>query len=144
LARHRGNAIAAVFVSDLTRAVETAEIAFGDAGIPIHQEARLRECNYGLLNGLPVERLAAERSRRIDKPFPRGLSYRQVVDQTREFLRDLVANWEGSQIVIVAHSANRWALDHLLNGIAFEDLVAAPFAWQPGWRYTLPAGYPRR
>lgn len=54
--RRRDDGIAAVFTSDLRRAVETAEIAFGGAGIPIHQDPRLRECNYGSLNGVPSRR----------------------------------------------------------------------------------------
>lgn len=139
--RYRNQPIDAVFVSDLTRAIQTAEIAFGDSGIPIQQDTRLRECNYGRLNGMPVERIAAERSRRIDEPFPEGQRYRQVVDQTRDFLRDLAADWDGSRIVIVAHSANRWALQHLFDGAALEDLVDAPFNWQPGWQFTLPTGW---
>lgn len=141
-ARYRGQPIDAIFVSDLTRAVETAEIAFGGTGIPIFHDARLRECNYGQLNGTPVERLVRERSLHIDEPFPQGQSYRQVVAQTRHFLRDLAADWDGSRIVIVAHSANRWALEHLLLGVPLEALVDAPFAWRPGWRYVLTAGDP--
>jgi broad specificity phosphatase PhoE len=139
--RHRGGAIAAVFVSDLARAVETAEIAFAGSGIQIHRDARLRECSYGVLNGMPVARLAAERSRHVDEPFPEGESYRQVVDRTRDLLRDLAARRDGRTIVIIAHSANKWALDHLLEGVALEDLVDVPFAWQAGWRYTLPTGW---
>jgi alpha-ribazole phosphatase/probable phosphoglycerate mutase len=138
--RRRDSGIAAVFVSDLARAIETAEIAFSGTGIPIYQEARLRECNYGALNGMPVARLAAERARHIDEPYPGGQSYRQVVMQMRDFLRDVTASWDGSTVVIIAHSANRWALDHLLNGTPLEDLVDAPFAWQEGWHYTVPAG----
>jgi 2,3-bisphosphoglycerate-dependent phosphoglycerate mutase len=34
--RRRDDGLAAVFVSDLTRAVETAQLAFGGTGIPIH------------------------------------------------------------------------------------------------------------
>jgi broad specificity phosphatase PhoE len=139
--RHRGGAIAAVFVSDLARAVQTAEVAFAGSGIQIYRDARLRECNYGALNGMPVARLAADRSRHLDEPFPQGESYRQVVDRTCAFLRDLAAHRDGRTIVIIAHSANRWALDHLLEGVALEDLVDAPFAWQAGWRYTLPTGW---
>jgi broad specificity phosphatase PhoE len=139
--RRRGEAIAAVFVSDLARAVDTAEIAFAGSGIPIYQDARLRECNYGSLNGQPVARIAAERLRRLDEPFPGGESYRQVVARTADFLRDLSARWDGCTIVVIAHSANRWALDNLLAGIALEDLVDAPFDWQEGWHYTLPTGW---
>jgi broad specificity phosphatase PhoE len=142
--RRRDNAIAAVFVSDLARAVETAEIAFAGVDIPIVRDARLRECNYGDLNGMPVAQLADVRSRHIDEPFPNGQSYRQVVAQTNEFLRDLAINCDGRAVLIIAHSANKWALDHLLLGIPLETLVDAPFAWQPGWRYLLPAGWEGR
>lgn len=137
--RHREDAVAALFVSDLARAVQTAEIAFSSRSIPTFLDARLRECNYGSLNGEPVVRVAEERLRRIDEPFPGGQSYRQVVTQTGDFLRDLSAAWNGKTVLIIAHSANRWALDHLLNGIPLEDLLGRPFGWQPGWRYTLPA-----
>ena len=137
----RGEPIAAVFVSDLARAVETAELAFGDSGIPIHQDPRLRECNYGELNGVPVARLSAERIKRIDEPYPGGQSYRQVVEQTRDFLRDLATGWDGRRVVVIGHSANKHALDALLHGARLEDLICAPFAWQEGWEYTLPSGW---
>jgi broad specificity phosphatase PhoE len=139
--RHRDGRVAAVFVSDLARAVETATLAFGDTAIPIYQDARLRECNYGTLNGMPVDRLAAERSRHIDEPYPGGQSYRQVIDATRAFLHDLSATWDRRWVVVIAHSANKWALDCLLDGCVIDDLVDAPFNWREGWRYLLPTGW---
>lgn len=139
--RRRADSIDAVFVSDLRRAVETAEIAFSDVDIPIFTDSRLRECNYGVLNGMPVVRLALERSQHIDEPFPDGQSYRQVVAQTGDFLSELAGTWDGGRVVVIAHSANKWALDHLLKKIALEDLVDAPFDWQEGWHYVLPAGW---
>jgi broad specificity phosphatase PhoE len=139
--RHRTRAIAAVFVSNLARAVQTAEIAFGDRGIPIYHDARLRECNYGALNGMPVSRLAGERSRHIDRPWPAGQSYRQVVAQVGSFLRDLAVDRDGQSVVVIGHSATRWALDCLLGSATLEELVDASFGWQEGWRYLLPAAW---
>jgi broad specificity phosphatase PhoE len=139
--RHREDNISVVFVSDLRRAAETAGIAFVGSDNPIIHDARLRECNYGAMNGMPVAQLAAERSRHIDEPYPGGQNYRQVVDQTRDFLRDLAARWDGRRVLIIAHSANKWALDHLLNGVPLEDLVDAPFNWQEGWNFSLPTGW---
>lgn len=139
--RRRRNDIAVVLVSDLARAMETAEIAFGDSGLAIEQDARLRECNYGVLNGMAVTRLAAERYRHIDEPWPGGQSYREVVAQMREFLLDLAAIRDGSTVVVIAHSANKWTLDHLLHGTSLEDRVDSPFDWRPGWHYTLPTGW---
>jgi broad specificity phosphatase PhoE len=135
--RRRADGIAAIFVSDLNRAVETVRIAFAATRIPIHLDPRLRECDYGDLNGCPVAVLAAERAKHVDDPFPGGQSYREVISATGEFLRDLAAGWDGQRVLVVAHSANKWALDCLLTGAAIEDLVDAPFAWQEGWTYPL-------
>ncbi len=134
--RRRRDVLAAVFTSDLARAVETAAIAFGDTGISIIQDARLRECNYGRLNGMSVERLQAERARHLDEPYPDGESYRQVVERVGAFLLDLAQCYGGRRVLVIGHSATRWALDHLLGGVPLEHLVAAPFEWQPGWTYT--------
>lgn len=135
--RRRDDGVAAVFASDLRRAVETAEIAFAGSGIPVHEDWRLRECNYGDLNGTPVAEIDAERLRRIEDPFPGGESYGDVVERTRSFIEDLPAELEGARIVLIAHSANRWALQHLLEGRELAELIAEPFDWQEGWLYRL-------
>jgi broad specificity phosphatase PhoE len=131
--------VAAVYASDLGRAVETAAIAFRGAGIPVHHDARLRECDYGELNGATVDEVAAVRRRHVDEPFPGGESYRQVVERTRDFLDDVAARHDGERILVISHSANRWALQHLLEGAPLEELVDAPFDWQPGWNYLVNA-----
>jgi broad specificity phosphatase PhoE len=139
--RRRDDGIAAVLTSDLGRAVETAAIAFAGCDLPVSQDARLRECDYGELNGMPAVRLEAERTRRIDEPFPGGQSYRQVVAQTRDLLRDLSASLDGRRVLLIAHSANRWALQCLLEGADLAELVGAPFDWRPGWEFRLPSGW---
>ncbi|MGA4542450.1 histidine phosphatase family protein [Uniformispora flossi] len=139
--RRRAGGFAAVFTSDLHRAVETAQIAFPDGTPPLHQDTRLRECNYGHLNGSPVSHIAAQRRHRIDVPFPGGQSYRRVLAATDALLHDLAVRLNGTRILLIAHSANRWALECLLTGASLEDLVTAPPAWRPGWHYTLPADW---
>jgi broad specificity phosphatase PhoE len=59
--RRRGEWIDAVYTSDLGRAVETAELAFGDTGIPIRQDARLRECSRSALRMAGGMALRADR-----------------------------------------------------------------------------------
>jgi broad specificity phosphatase PhoE len=135
--RHRGEPPAAVFTSDLRRAVETAEIAFGATDVPIFQDERLRECDYGELNGMPVQLLDAERARHVTTPFPGGQSYRQVVETVHSFLSEIEERWSGTRVVVIGHSATRWALDHLVNGVPLEESATAPFDWQPGWHYTI-------
>jgi broad specificity phosphatase PhoE len=141
--RRRDDGIRVVFTSDLGRAVETADIAFAGTDIPVITDARLRECNYGQLNGMAVSQLEAERMQHIDDPYPNGESYRQVVDRVASFLADLARNWDGARVLIIGHAATRWALDHLLTGVALERLVSTPFDWREGWSYALPAGWTR-
>ena len=136
--RRRGQGIAAVFTSDLHRSVETARIAFPDGRPPIHEDIRLRECDYGDLNGRPTALVGAERVHRIDTPFPGGQSYRQVLAATESFLHDLIRNWDDERVLLIAHTANKWALDCLITGASLPHLLTTPFNWQPeGWRYTL-------
>jgi broad specificity phosphatase PhoE len=141
-ARRRADGVAAVFTSDLRRAVETAEIAFGDSGIPIYRDARLRECNYGELNGLPGALVGAEQADHVDVPFVGGESYTEAAERVRSFLYDLAHAWDESRVLLIGHTATRWALDHLLLGIPLADLVAAPFEWQEGWEYVVSSAPP--
>jgi 2,3-bisphosphoglycerate-dependent phosphoglycerate mutase len=55
--RRRSDRLTAVYVSDLDQAVQTASIAFAGNGVPVFQDARLREVNYGELNGMPAQHL---------------------------------------------------------------------------------------
>ncbi len=136
-ARRRDDGLHAIYVSDLERALETVRIAFEGSSIPVVVDARLRECNYGRRNGMPRARLDAERALHVDAPWPGGESYRDVVDRTRALLRDLRERHDGGRVLLVAHSANRLALDHLILGRDLAELVATPFEWQPGWEYVL-------
>jgi broad specificity phosphatase PhoE len=140
--RRRDDGLTAVFTSDLGRSVETAEVAFAGSELPVHHDWRLRECNYGELNGAPAADIESECAERIDVPFPGGESYRQVVERTRSFLNELFPEREGERILLIAHSANRWALQHLLLGLPLEEVVQAPFDWQEGWEYALPGELP--
>jgi 2,3-bisphosphoglycerate-dependent phosphoglycerate mutase len=129
--------IVAVFSSDLARAAETARIAFGGRGLPIFLDWRLRECNYGMLNGTAVARLEVERTKHVADPYAGGESYLDVVARVRSFLHDLPARYADRRIVVIGHSATKWALDHLLEGTPLDELVEDSFRWQPGWLYTL-------
>ena len=139
--RRRADGIVVVYVSDLKRALETARIAFEGSGVPVIPDPRLRECNYGRLNGMSSMRLATERWQHVDDPWPGGESYQDVVDRTRDLLGELLARRDGSRVALVSHSANKWALDHLLLGKDIAELVAAGLEWLEGWEYIVPSGW---
>jgi 2,3-bisphosphoglycerate-dependent phosphoglycerate mutase len=135
--RRRDDGIDLVYASDLNRAVETAWIAFADSGIPVLLDWRLRECDYGNMNGAPRAQLDRERRRRLDDPFPDGESWRQAVARVGGFLEELRQEGDGRRVLLIGHVATRWALDHFVRGVALEELVDAPFEWREGWEYNL-------
>ena len=114
-------------------------LAFGDTGTPLRLDARLRECYYGALKGGPASEVERERMRRISEPFPGRESYRQTVERMRSFLGDVAVGHRSGRVIVIGHSATRWALEHLLKGVPLEELVPAPFEWQEGWTYELTA-----
>ncbi|GAA1770834.1 hypothetical protein GCM10009681_47850 [Luedemannella helvata] len=142
--RHRHDPLAAVYHSDLLRVVETVEIAFIAFPGPVVADKRLRDLNYGALNGAPEAQLWRERATHIDTRFPHGESLRQLVDRTRDLLVELAARWDGERIAVVAHPVTRLAVDHLLSGVPLEKLVQAPIETDTGVRYDLPAGWTGR
>ena len=124
-----------VFSSDLRRAVQTVELS--GLTVPHFQDWRLRECNSGELNGAPRDALAP-RIERVHTPFPGGQSYADVAELTRAFLADLKRWYDAATVLVVAHSANRWALEHLVgSGAPLAELIEEPFDWRPGWVYGL-------
>jgi 2,3-bisphosphoglycerate-dependent phosphoglycerate mutase len=134
--RRRDAGIAAVFTSDLGRAVETVNIAFGATGIAVLHDWRLRECDYGDWNGAPVEQVHVRRDY-LDRPYPGGESWRAAVARVAGFLPDLASRWRGKRVVVIGHVATRWAFDHVVRGVPLETLCDADFAWQPGWEYDV-------
>jgi alpha-ribazole phosphatase/probable phosphoglycerate mutase len=135
--RRRSDGLAAVFVSDLRRAVETAELAFAETELGRFLDWRLRECDSGELNGAPSDRVAAEAASHIDSPFPGGESWREAHDRVDRCLDDLVRVWRRSRVLVIGHVATRWALDRRVLGATLDELVARPFDWREGWTYDV-------
>jgi broad specificity phosphatase PhoE len=135
--RRRDDGLDVVITSDLARAVQTVQIAFAGVDVPISTDARLREVDYGDLNGAPVDVIHEQRLARVDSAFPRGQSYREVTAAVRSLLDELLRDRDGQRVLLVGHAATRFALDHLLAGRPLEEAVVAPFAWQEGWTYEL-------
>ncbi len=129
-----------VFTSDLSRAVNSAKITWGDK-YNIVQDARLRECNYGDYNGKPSVVVEPLQEKSITTPMPGGESYEQVKQRIAAFLADIKKDYDGKHIAIVAHKAPQLALDVLLRGMTWEQAFANDWRvtkqWQPGWEYML-------
>lgn len=134
--RYENDHFDAIFVSDLQRAVKSAEIGFGDK-FSIIKDARLRECNYGDFTQHPSEEVETQKPQRITEPFPNGESYTQTTERMRGFLTDLLRDYDGKRVMIIGHRATQYGLENVINRVPLEQLVAMHFKWQPGWKYKL-------
>lgn len=137
----KGKHFDVVFCSDLQRAIDSAELGFGGDYEIVHDE-RLRECDYGDMNGAPAVAFKDTMQDYIETPFQNGESYKDVEYRIAAFLSDVKNRYDGKHIAIVAHQAPQLALDVLLKGRTWQQAIHEDWrkakAWQPGWEYTLP------
>lgn len=124
-----------VCCSDLKRAVDTVQIAFGNK-YQIIADKRLRELNYGDFNGKPSAVVEPMKMQHIKEPFPNGESYERAVARIQGFYQDLKEKYQDKTILVVGHRATQYGLD-ILKGKTLEELLSAPFKWQPYWEYDL-------
>ena len=129
-----------VFCSDLKRAVDSANLAWGDK-YKIIEDERLRECNYGDYNAKSSDEVEPMQEKSITEPMPNGESYEMVKERIASFLEDIKRDYDGKHIAIVGHKAPQLALDVLLKHMTWEEAFDTDWrktkSWQPGWEYTL-------
>lgn len=137
VSRERGDKFDVMFTSDLKRAIESSNIAFQN--IEKITDSRLRECNYGELDGKQKSLVVYEEH--ISDPFPNGESLKDVENRMREFVDYLKENYSGKTVGIVAHRAPQLALEVITKGKSWEEANANDWRktgdWQPGWEYII-------
>jgi broad specificity phosphatase PhoE len=127
----------AIFCSSLKRSIETASIIFPNTKVMI--DDRLREINYGYYTHFPKTIVDKLRYNFIDKPFPSGESYNDILKNVKNFLKDYN---NLKTLTIISHQAPQLALDILHAKYswrkAFEqDWRNQKNGWKPFWIYTL-------
>lgn len=127
-----------VICSDLKRAIDSASLTFENSK-EIIQDARIRECNYGDLNGKDSALVIDEEH--IDSPFPNGESMKDVEKRLRDFCKYLLDNYDGKTIALVAHKAPQLALEVITKNITWEEAIKNDWrktkSWRPGWEYII-------
>ena len=110
--------IAAIYASNLTRAVITAQVIAQHHGLPVQIEPRLCEANYGAWEGLTMRELREQDPERtsawLTEPVcvapPGGETLEQVADRVASLLEELRARPDDEQIVLVGHGGSVRAL----------------------------------
>lgn len=133
--RLKGIDINLIVTSDLSRALETVNIAFGNT-IPVISDKRLRELNYGDFDGKPTNIVNPMKKNCIETPFPNGESCIDANKRIHDFLHELKEKHDDKTILIVGHRATQYGLDTLVHKKTFGELLSIPFEWQPYWKYV--------
>jgi broad specificity phosphatase PhoE len=127
-----------VYCSDLKRAIDSANFAFG-ATHKIIIDKRLREANYGNFDG-KNKKFKKDMTNFINNPYPAGESYAEIEKRIRDFVKDIKAEPD-KHIAIVAHEAPQLALEVIANNQTWEQAIKNNWrdkkAWQPGWIYKV-------
>lgn len=126
-----------IFTSDLERAIDSANLAFPN--IEHIKDIRLRECNYGDLDGKDKSLISYEEH--IYKQFPNGESLKNVEKRISDFIDFIKSNYKGKTIGIFAHRAPQLALEVLVKNITWEEANKNDWRktndWKPGWEYII-------
>ena len=115
----------AAFTSDTQRAYETAQIMLAGKNVPIIQDARLRECDYGDMTGSSRSEVEEMRPQHITRPFPNGESYEQVMRRMQSFVDELAKDNDGKTVLVVGHYATYLGLEHVIKGVPVIDAMAS-------------------
>ena len=107
--RLRSEKVAAVICSELSRAVQTAEIAAGVLGLPVRVRERLHEFPAGDYLGRPSEHgffdamvkswLAGD----LDAGVPGGETGRETADRVLAVLDEIADEFRGETVLVVCH-----------------------------------------
>ena len=130
----RGCPIAAVYASDLRRAVATAVPLAAALGLDVTRDPRLRERAFGVLEGtrsaaMPTALSGVAGSRVIDPDArpPYGESLRDLYWRVAGFADDLLAaGGTPDEIAVVAHGGTLRVLTAYLRGVPVERMT-----WEP-------------
>lgn len=104
--------VAAIYSSDLYRAVQTAEPLAKLLNLPIIKTSAFRERNVGVLEGLTFDESKQEFpkdyyalvSRNIHHVITRGESYRHLLRRSTGRLWEILHNHQGNKVAIFSHT----------------------------------------
>ena len=129
LARHlAGHSIDAIYASDLTRAIQTAEPLARQMGAALRIDARLKERGFGLFEGHTYAEAEANwpheyaiwRQRDPGHAVPGGESYRDARVRVLAILGELTRKHAGQTIAVVTHGGVLDIIYRTAEGIPWE------------------------
>ncbi|MEK7658392.1 MAG: histidine phosphatase family protein [Patescibacteria group bacterium] len=122
----RNKNINLVLASDLLRTKQTAEISGNILGIKPEYDKRLREIDFGILNGglaSDFEKYFKNYLERIDKATPEGENYKDVFKRVADFFKEINNKYKDKNILIISHQAPLFLLEGYMRGFSIEQTI---------------------
>ena len=122
--------------SDLGRARETASIIAEHTGHKVETDSRLRERNYGVLEGLTIPEINAGYSEVLERLdandpdyiIPEGESHRQHYTRNIALIDELQSGQPGARVALVAHGGVLDSLFRYVANLPLDD--GTPLRWR--------------
>ena len=115
-----------IFASPLLRTKQTSEILGKELRIKPKIDKRLKEIDFGIFNGGPIESMwksFENEQERIKKASPKGESYTQVLERMTDFLKSIDKKYKGKNILIVSHEGPLMFLEGELKGFTLAETI---------------------
>lgn len=105
--------IDAIYSSDLSRSVKTAEILAKHLNLNVKKLSELRETNFGDWEGKSVKELAEKLPDDFGKLFtdpercrpPRGETFLECQARVMNVIRNIIATHDGKNVIVVSHGS---------------------------------------
>ena len=112
--RLAGEPIRAVYASDLSRALQTAEPLAAALGLPVRTTPLLREVSFGAWEGLTISEVeagwpdeyAAWRQDSVRSRPPQGEQIEELQRRTLAAVAEIVSAYPGESVAVVAHGGS--------------------------------------
>lgn len=121
----RSKELTRIYASSLPRGKETAECVADELGIDpgtIVYDARLREFDFGELDGKPIQEFVEQRAEcGYAEKIGNGESYQDVKERFGEFIYELERTHENERFLIITHGVGMEALEAVRVGANVEE-----------------------
>ncbi|MCW1888113.1 MAG: histidine phosphatase family protein [Candidatus Moranbacteria bacterium] len=128
----REEGIDAIIASPLTRTVETATLISEATGVPVLQDIRLRETDFGMYNAGPVAKffkVYTEPEMRIMTDGSDGVeSFESMRARVESILHDVKKEFAGKKVVLVSHADT---LEQIHGVLTKESVEVSVMGWSP-------------
>jgi len=133
-----------IMASDLTRALESAEILAAALDLEVRVDASLRERSFGVLEGGPIA-ASSPLLTGIDAEVvvddlahpEQGESLRDLLERAGTFVRRIVEEHAGERLLVVTHGGTIRAIRAHVAGTSFDNSPWYPVANASLWRVDV-------